>query len=41
MTFNGFDTEFGPMALIVRYYRNTYVKLSTVYYKSVFEDDVP
>ena len=40
MTFNGFGTEFEPMALTVKYYRYTYMKLSTVYYKGVTEDIV-
>lgn len=39
MTFNGFGMEFKPMAL-VKYYRHTYMKLSTVYYKGVIENSV-
>lgn len=38
MTFNGFGTEIGSIALIVRYYRYIYMKLSTVYYTGVIED---
>ena len=37
MTFNGFGTNFEPMALIARYYRYIYMKFSTVYYKRVIE----
>lgn len=40
MTFNGFGTEFAPIALIVRYYRYIYMKLNTVYYKGIIEDIV-
>lgn len=40
MTFNGFGTEFRPMALIVKYYRYIYTKLRIVYYKGVIEDIV-
>lgn len=37
MSFNGFGTEFGPMALIVRYYQYTCMKFNAVYDKGVME----
>lgn len=40
MTLNASITEFGPMALIMRYSKYTYMKLNTIYYKGVIEDAV-